>query len=295
MLGYIQGRIFLAGDAAHTVPPTGGFGGNCGIHDAHNIAWKLALVLNKKAGEKLLETYEQERLPIGTFTVDQAYARYINRSAPELRDDRVHEEVSDFQFELGQRYHQSQGVQYGSTGGGRIWEDPSEPTATAGSRAPHLWTDNAQQVSVHDVLSRDAFTLLVPKSHHTSYWMEAGELLKKEFPLEIVTVSHPHFCSLYKITHSGCVLVRPDAYIAWKAAGVPENSGRETEVCKDKLRGVLRRILFLDDPVSTCQKSLVNGVSEISINVDKPMVNGTSEISGDQLLIYLRRIPCLTS
>jgi hypothetical protein len=78
-------------------------------------------------------------------------------------------------------------------------------------------------------------------------------------------------------------------------AGVPENSGRETEACKDKLRGVLRSILFLDEPDSMSQKSLVNGVSEISINGDKPMVNGTSEISGDQFLSYLKRIPCSSS
>jgi hypothetical protein len=289
--GYIQGRIFLAGDAAHTVPPTGGFGGNCGIHDAHNLAWKLALVLNKKAGEKLLETYEQERLPIGTFTVDQAYARYINRSAPELRDDRVHKEVTDFQFELGQRYHESEGVEVGVTGGGKIWEDPSEPTATAGSRAPHFWMDHTQQVSVHDVLSRDTFTLLVPRSHHKSFWMEAGNSLEGEFPLKVANISHPYFCSLYKITHSGCVLVRPDAYIAWKAAGITGEAGRETEVCREKLKRVLQKVLFLDARVSVPQRAIVNGIKEIKINGNNPMTNGTTEVSGDQLLSYLKGSP----
>ena len=47
---YQVGRIFLAGDAAHTMPPTGGFGGNTGVHDAHNLAWKLAYVLRGSAG-----------------------------------------------------------------------------------------------------------------------------------------------------------------------------------------------------------------------------------------------------
>ena len=60
-----RGRIFLAGDAAHTMPPTGGFGGNTGIQDAHNIAWKLALVLDGKAGPALVDTYDQERQPAG--------------------------------------------------------------------------------------------------------------------------------------------------------------------------------------------------------------------------------------
>jgi len=79
------GRILLAGDSAHTVTPHGGFGGNTGVHDAHNLAWKLALVLNGKAGRELVtETYEQERRPIGRKTVAQVFERYIKRTAPEF-------------------------------------------------------------------------------------------------------------------------------------------------------------------------------------------------------------------
>jgi 2-polyprenyl-6-methoxyphenol hydroxylase-like FAD-dependent oxidoreductase len=69
---YRDGRIFLAGDAAHLMPPTGGFGGNTGVHDAHNLAWKMALVLKGLAGPNLLDTYQAERRPAGRFTVEQA-------------------------------------------------------------------------------------------------------------------------------------------------------------------------------------------------------------------------------
>src|SRR5665213_449389 len=62
-----QGRVFLAGDAAHVMPPYGGFGGNTGIADAHNLAWKLALVVQGKAGAGLLSTYEPERRPVAAF------------------------------------------------------------------------------------------------------------------------------------------------------------------------------------------------------------------------------------
>jgi 2-polyprenyl-6-methoxyphenol hydroxylase-like FAD-dependent oxidoreductase len=79
-----DGRVFLAGDAAHLMPPNGGFGGNTGIHDAHNLAWKLAAVLKGTAGPRLLETYETERRPVGKFTVEQAYTRYVTRTAPYL-------------------------------------------------------------------------------------------------------------------------------------------------------------------------------------------------------------------
>jgi 2-polyprenyl-6-methoxyphenol hydroxylase-like FAD-dependent oxidoreductase len=71
---YFDGRVFLAGDAVHVVPPNGGFGGNTGVHDAHNLAWKLALVLKGTAGPGLLATYDAERRPVGEFTVQQSYA-----------------------------------------------------------------------------------------------------------------------------------------------------------------------------------------------------------------------------
>src|SRR5262249_30245779 len=65
-----HGRVFLAGDAAHVVPPNGGYGGNTGVQDAHNLAWKLALTLQGVAGRELLKTYQAERHPIGELTVE---------------------------------------------------------------------------------------------------------------------------------------------------------------------------------------------------------------------------------
>ena len=62
-----DGRVFIAGDAAHVMPPTGGFGGNCGIEDGYNLAWKLAYVLDGSAGEELLATYDAERQPVGAI------------------------------------------------------------------------------------------------------------------------------------------------------------------------------------------------------------------------------------
>ena len=62
---FAEGRVFLAGDAAHVVPPNGGFGGNTGVQDAHNLAWKLAAVVKGDAGPALLDTYDAERRPLG--------------------------------------------------------------------------------------------------------------------------------------------------------------------------------------------------------------------------------------
>jgi 2,4-dichlorophenol 6-monooxygenase len=71
---YRVGRVFLAGDAAHRFPPTGGLGLNTGVADVHNLAWKLAWVIRHRAGEHLLDTYEQERRPIGTAATADAVA-----------------------------------------------------------------------------------------------------------------------------------------------------------------------------------------------------------------------------
>ena len=68
-----EGRVFLAGDAAHVVPPNGGYGGNMGILDARNLAWKLAAVIHGEAGAELLDTYDAERRPLSELTVEQAY------------------------------------------------------------------------------------------------------------------------------------------------------------------------------------------------------------------------------
>jgi 2-polyprenyl-6-methoxyphenol hydroxylase-like FAD-dependent oxidoreductase len=64
------GRTFLAGDAAHVHPIAGGLGMNSGIQDAFNLGWKLALVLAGQAGDGLLDTYEEERLPVAAWTLD---------------------------------------------------------------------------------------------------------------------------------------------------------------------------------------------------------------------------------
>lgn len=62
---YRSGSVFLAGDAAHEMPPTGGFGLNAGVQDVLNLAWKLAAVLRGETGDALLDTYDAERRPVG--------------------------------------------------------------------------------------------------------------------------------------------------------------------------------------------------------------------------------------
>lgn len=77
---YRQGRVFLAGDAAHSFPPTGGLGLNTGVQDAHNLAWKLAAVLRDEAGPELLDTYEVERRPVARINLEHSVANFDQMS-----------------------------------------------------------------------------------------------------------------------------------------------------------------------------------------------------------------------
>src|ERR671939_446923 len=90
-----EGRIFLAGDAAHVVPPNGGFGGNAGVQDALNLAGKPPAVIKGEAGPALLDTYEAERLPLCELPVQQAYTRYTTRVVPERGTAGVEPAIAD--------------------------------------------------------------------------------------------------------------------------------------------------------------------------------------------------------
>src|SRR4029079_6614721 len=148
-----RGRVFLVGDAAHLMPPNGGFGGNTGIHDAHNLAWKLAMVLKGVAGPRLLDSYAPERKPVAKFTVAQAYTRYVTRTATYLGATDYEPLAHDFNVELGFLYHSRAVVP--EDGDSRIHDDPKLALGRPGSRAPHLWiARNGERLSTLDLFNR---------------------------------------------------------------------------------------------------------------------------------------------
>ncbi|MBM9509878.1 FAD-dependent oxidoreductase [Actinacidiphila acididurans] len=79
---YREGRVFLAGDSAHEMSPTGAFGSNTGIQDGHNLAWKLAAVLGGWAGPGLFDSYGAERRPVAVATSERASSRSAEHSHP---------------------------------------------------------------------------------------------------------------------------------------------------------------------------------------------------------------------
>ena len=175
---YQDGRIFLAGDAAHVMPPNGGFGGNTGIHDAHNLAWKLAYVLAGHAAPALLETYEAERRPVGQFTVEQAYTRYVRRTAPHLGVDEAPPLAPDFDVELGYLYRSRAIIS--ADDDDRVHADPRSTRGRPGSRAPHVWVEiDGRRASTID-LAANTFTVFT--GHAGAAWCDAARTVAARHP-----------------------------------------------------------------------------------------------------------------
>ena len=210
---YQVGRIFLAGDAAHCLPPYGGFNGNCGVQDAHNIAWKLAAVLKGHAGAGLVDTYAVERHPVGVFTAEQAYLRYVLREAKYLITEGLPAPEDDLDVEVGYRYH-STAVISEPDDDAKMHEHPREAKGKPGSRAPHIWLEPGR--STLDLFGGKLALLCGPDA---SDWMKAADT----FDVDVYKINHPDFCQTYGITPHGAVLVRPDGFVAWRSKSVEPN------------------------------------------------------------------------
>jgi 2-polyprenyl-6-methoxyphenol hydroxylase-like FAD-dependent oxidoreductase len=211
-----HGRVFIAGDAAHVMPPHGGFGGNTGVQDAHNLAWKLALALQGEAGDQLLATYNAERLPVGEFTTEQAYSRYVTRTAPYLGTKGMQPVAPDLDIELGYGYD-SAAMCRGVEPAAPLHQNPRESRGLPGTRAPHVWLERAggPPTSTLDLFGRHFVLLLGPDA---VAWAEgARELVKRSrLKLHVHTLAGIH--DAYGISTSGAVLVRPDGFVAWRSA-----------------------------------------------------------------------------
>jgi putative polyketide hydroxylase len=228
-----QGRVFLAGDAAHTMPPTGAFGSNTGIQDTHNLAWKLAAVLAGRAGPELLDSYDAERRPVAAATVRQAVLRSKDRprsasTAPRQpragirRDDEVM---------LGYRYAPSAGAGASDGDGtgdsdGAGWDFP--PSGRPGARAPHVRLGRAGgELSALDLFGA-RFVLLCAAGE--TAWPAAAWRTRRDLGVFRIGRSPGEgdvwdldgtWAAAYGIGASGAVLVRPDGIVGWRSAALP--------------------------------------------------------------------------
>ena len=240
------GRVFLAGDSAHVMPPNGGFGGNTGVQDAHNLAWKLAMVLDGKAGEALLATYEVERRPTAEFTVEQAYSRYVTRTAPYLANKDGNKDLQtvedDLNVELGYSY-QSEGV-ISDVGAPSIsHENPRDSKGRPGTRAPHYWLhQDGHPISTLDLYGHH---FVLQAGSEGIVWYESAREISIEMDVHIDIyeigmdgLKDPEggFSEAYGITPGGALLIRPDGFVGWR-------SGPNEEASPDTLRRALTQLI----------------------------------------------------
>jgi putative polyketide hydroxylase len=226
------------------MPPYGGFGGNTGIQDAQNLAWKMALVLKGQAGPALLETYEAERRPVAAMTAEQAHTRYVLRGAPHLAPGGMAPFINDAHIDLGYRYR-SAGILTEVGDDGALTEDPRQGRGRPGTRLPHVVMERAgARVSTIDLVGT-GFSLFAGAD--ATGWAEAAQ---RAFGATGVAcdVHRPGaglhdpehiFHDAVGITPDGAVLVRPDGVVAWRS--VASAGGREGAVMAAVVDGVLGR------------------------------------------------------
>ena len=219
-----EGRVFLVGDAAHTMPPTGGLGGQTAMQDAADLAWKLALVLKGQAGPGLLATYHAERHPVAAMTVARQTTNYVERmrsDRTELADPNV--EADYMSVAMGYRYR-SASIILDKADDGQATENPLHPTGMPGTRLAHVvMTRDGEAISTLDLVGRNFVLLAGPEG---STWIEAAARVSARLGVEIAVYQlgadliDPLDAVRARtgLAAAGALLVRPDGFIAWRTA-----------------------------------------------------------------------------
>ena len=272
-----SGRAFLAGDAGHQHPPTGGLGVNGGIQDAHNLCWKIAAVLHGQAPDSLLDSYDAERRPtVAWYTAHslenanrhppialalgfgedgaagfRSLERYVS-DTPE--GERMRQEVEaavqhnaydygQLAVECGYHYWAGAFVPDGTPLPG----DQSDPitfhsTSRPGHHLPHAWlapsAGESGRRAVHDLVRAEGLTLLTSPTA-APRWKAAVSAVGGAMPVTVVPVfdGDGSWASVRQITESGALLVRPDRKVAWRATHLPDDP---ESAFRDALQTVVR-------------------------------------------------------
>lgn len=244
---YGTGRVFLAGDSAHEMSPTGAFGSNTGIQDAHNLAWKLAAVLGGWAGPGLLDTYGAERQPVARATSARAASRSAEHSHPGYSAPPTAGPQSNV-MAVAMGYHYVNGAVLGANPATPAVPDRFEISAEPGSRAPHMWVHRCGvRLSTLDLYERTCVLLTGPGG---AAWHEAGSRAADALgvPLDCYRVGTDpdhelapepgtDWAELHGTAPDGAVLVRPDGFVAWRAERAASDPyALMTEVLREVLR-----------------------------------------------------------
>ena len=240
---YGEGRVFIAGDAAHLVIPTGGLGMNTGVGDAVDLSWKLAAILAGWGGPQLLASYEAERRPIGLRNVKASRAAMTGRLGwraayhTNIRDntpdgaatrnkmaalfDTEQRKVTEISgIEAGYRYVDST----------IVWREPGEspdpdnpayvPTTWPGARLPHVWLSDGE--ALHDRLGA-GYTLLRLGGTHADTSSLERSFQELHAPLEVLDIAGEIPRDIYQFD---LLLVRPDLHVVWRGNDLRQDAAK---------------------------------------------------------------------
>ncbi|WP_350247601.1 FAD-dependent monooxygenase [Rhodococcus sp. D-6] len=235
---YRIGRLFVAGDAAHEVIPTGGYGLNTGIADAVNLGWKLAAVIQGYGSDGLLDSYETERRPVAVMARDWSFRHLgVHVKAQELADRALiesdtaeaeeHRRVLEEYFTANTGEHESFGVEMGyvytapvivSDGSPVPENDGSSyiPTTVPGARAPHVRLSDGR--AILDAY-RHEFTI-VSFIGESAVQKLVDAAAAVGMPLQVLAIDDTNARSVYE---TDLVLVRPDGHVAWRGHSLPDD------------------------------------------------------------------------
>jgi 2-polyprenyl-6-methoxyphenol hydroxylase-like FAD-dependent oxidoreductase len=250
---YGTDRVFIAGDAAHLMSPTGGFGMNTGIGDAVDLGWKLEAALKGWAGAALLQSYDAERRPVGLRNVAEA-SRNLKRMLstrerlpgpdifqPGPASDAARKAYGDWfaaimrqewfanGIMLGYRYDTSPIVWPDGTPAPPDVSHPYTPTARPGARAPHVFLDDGR--STLDLFGRGLVLLRLGPDAPSGARIEQAAA-GCGVPLTSIALAEPQVLAAYE---RKLVLVRPDGHVAWRADAEPADAGALIDIARGHL------------------------------------------------------------
>lgn len=255
-----DGRVFIAGDAAHLWVPYAGYGMNAGIADALNLTWLLAAHLNGWAGPEILEAYEAERQPItaqvSRFAMSHAEEIMKAREAvpSSIEDDssegkNARQRIGQEAYELNVEQFAAEGLNYGYVYDKSpiiVYDGEDAPAYTMGRytpstvpgcRAPHFWLK--PDVSLYDEFGSGYTLLRLDQNIDISTLINAAAKVK--MPLKTIDVMHGQAPAAYR---HALLICREDQHIAWRGDKIPTDA----ELLVDHLRGV-RTPYSINNPI----------------------------------------------
>ena len=265
---FSEGRVFLAGDAAHRFPPTGGLGLNSGIQDVHGLAWRFAAVLKNGVSPELLDSYDTERRPVAQYNADQSLRNAMKlievpsalgvleepttarmqktlddpagRAATLAAISNQAEHFDMLGLQLGYQYENGAIIPDGSPAH-RVANPVREfrPTTRPGARLPHAWLIRGdERISSLDLILPGTFLLLTSVAQ--SGWSQAVDGDRRVPILHIqiggdVLFESTSWTAFSEVEEAGALLIRPDQHVAWRVATCPDDPKRELEKALDTI------------------------------------------------------------